>query len=142
MRFHGRVVIIGALDGFSRACPYLRAFNNNTAAVSFEAFMGPPGGVTDYGIPSHIRVDKGGENVLTAEFMLLTRGLNRGSVRAGKSTHNQRIERFWRDVRRNVIEPYRILADYIIDVLQIDINSDNGSFVYQHIDNGGNYLQI
>ena len=118
----------------TRTCIYLRAFNNNSSFSSFEAFMGPPaGGDREYGIPSHTRVGKGGENILTAEFMLLTRGLYRGSVRAGASTRNQRIERFWRDVRRNVSEQFRILADYMIDEMDIDLNSDPWAFVYQRL---------
>ena len=39
----------------------------------------------------------GGENCSVAQFMLLLRGLNRGSHMTG-STRNQRIERLWPDV--------------------------------------------
>lgn len=41
--------------------------------------------------------------------MLLHRGLDRGSVLVGKSTHNQRIERFWRDCTKEVVDFYRTL---------------------------------
>ena len=52
------------------------------------------------------RSDKGMENVDVASFMLERRGVDRGSHITGKSVHNTRIERLWRDVFDQCTGPF------------------------------------
>ena len=62
--------------------------------------------VDEFGQPSRIRTDKGMENVDIAEYMISRRGVNRGIAIVGRSKHNQRIERLWRDAFDGVLGLY------------------------------------
>ena len=88
-------VIHGGIDGFSRMIVFLHCSTNNKADTVSNLFEHA---LNDFGTPSRIRTDKGGENIRIWERMTELRGENRGSYVAGSSVHNQRIERLWRDV--------------------------------------------
>jgi len=91
-------VLHGCIDGYSRRVIYLEVNTNNRASTVLNAFLT---GVQRLNtIPERIRADKGRENVEVATWMLVHQGVGRGSFITGRSVHNQRIERMWRDVNR------------------------------------------
>lgn len=70
------------MDGYSRIPVFLKASNNNRAETVLDAFLEA---VSEYGLPSRVRSDKGGENVSVASYMLShpRRGPGRGSMITG-----------------------------------------------------------
>ena len=100
-----KLVIHGCIDGFSRRIKFLKCSSNNLAQTVLDLFLDA---VNKDGNrwPSQIQVDKGVENVLVCDTMIEARGEGRGSFIAGPSTHNQRIEKLWRDVYRCICHQY------------------------------------
>jgi len=84
-------VIHGCIDGFSRIIVFLRCSTNNRADTVMSSFQFA---VSEFGLPSRVRADHGGENVQVARFMVQERGEGRGSFIAGPSTRNQRLNAF------------------------------------------------
>lgn len=77
---HG-IVIHAFIDGFSRHLTAIAAHTNNRAATVTALFKTA---VQEYGFPSRVRGDRGGENVGVAAVMEEARGQGRGSYLWGK----------------------------------------------------------
>lgn len=70
-----------------RAVIYLGIRDNNRSQTVLALFEE---GVEEFTLPSRVRGDQGGENVLVADYMIRRRGPNRGSYITGSSKFNTR----------------------------------------------------
>ncbi|KAI7801354.1 hypothetical protein IRJ41_008375 [Triplophysa rosa] len=93
-----RIVIHWGIDGYSRLVVYLKAATNNKAQTMLQSFLSA--------------VDLRGK-IMVARFMTRTRGINRHSHITGRSVHNQRIERLWRDVFDQDVDLFALHWSYM-----------------------------
>ena len=118
-----RIVVHGGIDGYSRTLVFLHCADNNRALTNLSFFVDA---VQSYGLPEKVRTDLGGENVDIWRYMV-EQHESEAAVITGSSTHNERIERMWRDVYRCVSvsfsDTFRELEDNgHLDVLnEVDI---------------------
>ena len=129
-----RFVTHAGVDGYSRIPVYCYCSDNNRADTVLEQFLKA---VAKYGLPSRVRCDRGTENYKVAYFMLNhpQRGTGRGSVIAGRSVHNQRVERFWRDLFVSCVSLFYHLFYHLEETNLLDATNDvdlfSLHFVYQ-----------
>ena len=109
---------------------YLQCADNNRSSTVYNAFLRAS---QVYGLPSRVRCDQGGENVLVAQHMLQHRGINRGSVIVGSSVHNQRVERLWRDMHRCVTVLYYRLFYFMESEGYLDPISEKDLFALHYV---------
>ena len=98
-----RIVTHGGIDGYSRLVVYLDCSNNNCSTTVYQLFLNA---VSHYQLPSRVRSDQGLESLLVARHMIESRGSEQNSMITGSSTHNQRIERLWKDLHQSTIVMY------------------------------------
>lgn len=65
--FRWRFIVHGGIDGYSHMIVYLQCATNNRGSTVFDCFIDA---IQNYGLPSRVRSDRGGENVQIANFML------------------------------------------------------------------------
>lgn len=122
-------IIHGCIDGYSRKLIYLECCCDNLAATVLKIFKE---GVSRSGLPHRVRGDHGGENVEVANFLADCYG-EEGRYIFGTSTHNQRIERMWRDVGEKVVSPLKDLFITMEESDILDINNALDVFCLQYV---------
>ena len=113
-----------------RSVVFIKCSNNNRAGTVYESFLQA---VEKYGLPSRIRCDQGGENVLVSQHMLHHRGTERRSVLVGSSVHNQRIERLWRDMHRCVTGTFYRLFYFLEHHNMLDPINERDLFALHYV---------
>jgi len=120
-----QLAIHAGIDGHLRLITYIQCSDNNRAETVMASFLNA---THEFGIPSCVRSDNGGENFRIWEFMEQAHGYNRGSYITGSSVHNTCIERLWRDDYEAVTSTYITIFTELEDQNILDPLNDTELF--------------
>ena len=100
--FRWRIVVHGGVDGYTCIPVYLKCSDNKRSSTVLNLSVNA---VFEYCPPFRARCDKGRENLGVSLYILQhpDRDPGRGSMTAGLSVHNQRIERLKHDIFSGVL---------------------------------------
>ena len=73
-------MVRAGIDGSSRMMVFLHCSNNNGASTVYDIFLKA---IQSYGLPSSVRSDQGGENVMVAQHMIQHHVAHRSSMLVG-----------------------------------------------------------
>lgn len=125
------LIVHGCVDGFSRRVIWMHISTNNRKATQLEYFEAAR---KELGItPSRMRGDLGGENNSIADRMIYIRGFDRGSFIFGTSRNNVRIERHWRDLRREFTQFWMTFLKQLERERILDYDDDIHLFLVQYL---------
>lgn len=108
----------------------MKCAGNNRATTMYRLFISA---VKQYHLPSRVRSDQGGENILVAQHMIEQRGAERNSMITGSSVHNQRIERLWRDMHRCVTVLFYKLFYFLEQYDMLDPLNDEHLYALHYV---------
>jgi len=106
---------------------YVNCANNNRGSTVYDLFLGA---VQQYGLPSRLRCDQGGENRLVALHMLHRRGEKKCDC---WELSTQCVERFWRDMHRCVTQLFYRLFYYMEHHAILDPTSNLHLFALHYV---------
>ena len=123
-----RFVTHAGIDGFSRTITYIKCSTNNCADTVLSVFSRA---TQLYGLPERVRTDLGGENVEVWRYMI-EQHRSTSAVITGSSTHNERIERLWRDVHRCITSLFHSLFHRLEDEQLLDCLNEVDMFCLRY----------
>ena len=80
-----------------------------------------------------VRMDAGVENGLIRNFMVHANWPDRGSALTGKSVHNRRIERIWRDAYSKVLQVFYQIFHALADSWALDPGNQLHIYCLLHV---------
>lgn len=129
IRWH--MVIHCGVDGYSRACVYIKCSNNNRSETVLSSF---DGALTLYDIiPKRVRSDYGTENALVWDKMIAASTDTSPAVLLGSSVHNQRVERFNGEINRNIRRKFASLFYSLENRGLLDVNDELDLLALQYV---------
>ena len=87
----------------------------------------------NFGCPARVRSDHGTENIAVARFILVNRTTVNTLFITGRSVHNQRIERLWRDVAQYIIIYYKNLFYCLEDEGKLNPSDEVHLFALKYV---------